>query len=218
MILVVGLSRFFSWMAGLRIETQYHSIKTNSNLQSGIKLFLVSEAFLFFSFFWGYYNFSWSQEYYSSRFPAVGGGLIDRFGVPMLNTALLLTSRFYATIGLHSSTMGDDFRYCSRLALSITLRVLFTFFQYLEYAECSFSIMSRTFGSIFFLATGFHRAHVFIGTSFLVASFFRGFFGEFSSGARIVGLLACIWYWHFVDVIWIFLYLLFYASYYPLFC
>jgi cytochrome c oxidase subunit 3 len=109
----------------------------------------------------------------------------------MLNTALLLTSGFYATIGLHSSTMGDDFGYSSRMALSISLRVLFTFF---EYAECSFSIMSGTFGSIFFLATRFHRAHVFIGTSFLVASFFRGFFGEFSSGARIVGLLACIWY------------------------
>jgi len=218
LILVVGLSRFFSWILRLGYETQYHSNKTNSNLQSRIKLFLVSEAFLFFSFFWRYYNFSWSQEYFTSGFPAVRGRLIDRFRVPMLNTALLLTSRFYATMGLHSSTMGDDSGFNMGLLLSISLRILFTFFQYLEYAECSFSIISRTFRSIFFLATRFHRAHVFIRTSFLVASFVRGFFGEFSSRSRIVRLLACIWYWHFVDVIWIFLYLLFYASYYPIFC
>merc|ERR1740137_411308 len=99
---------------------------------------------------------------------------------------------------------------------SVSLRVLFTFFQAIEYIECKFSMMRGTFGSIFFLATGFHRAHVFIGTSFLLASFLRGFLGDFNSG-RFVGLLACIWYWHFVDVIWIFLYMLFYASYYTMF-
>jgi len=218
LILFFGVSGFFTWIFGLRIETQYHTCKTNSNLQSRIKFFLVSEAFLFLSFFWRYYNFSWSQEYMSSRFPQVRRGLIDRFGVPMLNTALLLTSRFYATLALHSITIRDKFGFLSRMGMSVLLRVLFTFFQYLEYTECTFSIMSRTFRSIFFLATGFHRAHVFIRTSFLIVSLFRGYFRNFSSGSRIVGFLACIWYWHFVDVIWIFLYLLFYASYYPLFC
>merc|ERR1712228_244578 len=84
-----------------------------------------------------------------------------------------------------------------RMALSITLRVLFTFFQYLEYAECSFSIISGTFGSIFFLATRFHRAHVFIGTSFLVASFFRGFLG---SSHQVLVLWVC-WLVFGIDIL-----------------
>lgn len=128
----------------------------------------------------------------SSGFPQVRRGLIDRFRVPMLNTALLLTSRFYATLGLHSITIRDKFGFLRGLRMSVVLRVLFTFFQYLEYLECTFSIISRTFRSIFFLATGFHRAHVFIGTSFLIVSLFRGFFRDFSSRARMVGFLACI--------------------------
>merc|ERR1712227_1146844 len=79
------------------------------------------------------------------------------------------------------------------LFFRVTLRVLFTFFQRVEYVECSFSIMSGTFGSIFFLATGFHGAHVLIGTCFLVASLLRGISRSFSA-RRTIGLLASIWY------------------------
>merc|ERR1712054_654393 len=117
--------------------------KTNQNLQLRFKFFLVSEAFLFFSFFWRYFNFCWSQEYATGGFPRAIG-LIDRFGVPMLNTTLLLTSGFYCTIRLHSLHTFDYFGYFFGL-----------FFQGVEYVECSFSMITRTFGSVFFLATGF---------------------------------------------------------------
>merc|ERR1711962_1253797 len=203
-----GLLCFKVWINFLSLESFLHSSKTNSNLQLRIKFFLVSEAFLFLSFFWRYFNFCLSQDYASRRFPHTrffpSFKLIDRFRVPMLNTALLLTSRFYATFALHS------------LSVFCFVRVLFTFFQACEYVECKFSIISRTFGSIFFLATRFHRAHVLIGTTFLIVSIVRRVKGSFTR-RRTVRLLARIWYWHFVDVIWIFLYLFFYASYYPLF-
>merc|ERR1711915_310993 len=143
------------------------------------------------------------------RFPRAIG-LIDGFRVPILNTTLLLTSRFYCTIRLHSLHTFDYLRYFFRLFFRIVLRVLFTFFQRVEYVECSFSIMTGTFRSIFFLATRFHRAH------FLIASLLRRLVRSFAA-RRTIRLLASIWYWHFVDVIWIFLYLIFYASYYPLF-
>jgi len=134
----------------------------------------------------------------------------------MLNTTLLLTSRFYCTIRLHSLHTFDFLRYFFGIFFGVVLRILFTFFQRVEYVECSFSIMTGTFGSIFFLATRFHGAHVLIGTCFLVASLLRRIVRSFAA-RRTIGLLASIWYWHFVDVIWIFLYLIFYASYYPLF-
>merc|ERR1712189_72980 len=127
-------------------------------------------------------------------------GLIDRFRVPILNTTLLLTSRFLCTIGLHSLHTHDFFRYFFRLFFGIVLGVLFTFFQGVEYVECSFSMITRTFGSVFFLATGFHRAHVLIGTCFLIASLLRGIVRSFAA-RRTIRLLASIWYWHFVDVI-----------------
>merc|ERR1711915_803043 len=150
--------------------------------------------------------------YATRRFPRAIG-LIDGFRVPILNTTLLLTSGFYCTIRLHSLHTFDYLRYFFRLFFRIVLRVLFTFFQRVEYVECSFSIMTGTFRSIFFR---FHRAHVLIGTCFLIASLLRRLVGSFAA-RRTIRLLASIWYWHFVDVIWIFLYLIFYASYYPLF-
>jgi heme/copper-type cytochrome/quinol oxidase subunit 3 len=215
-LLFRGVFGFFVWMKSLTEETHCHMAKTHINLQMGMKFFLVSEAFLFFSFFWGYFNFCWSLELISGGFPFFASFLIDGFGVPMLNTTLLLTSGFYCTYGLHASLQGSFFRFFFGFLLSILLGVFFTLFQAIEYLECKVSITCGTYGSIFFLATGFHRAHVFIGTSFLIVTFFRGFFGQFS-GSRFVGIVACIWYWHFVDVIWIYLYLLFYASYFPSF-
>lgn len=129
----------------------------------------------------------------TSRFPQLSTNLIDGFRVPILNTTLLLTSRFYATFALHSLSIFCFLGFFFGMFFSIALRVFFTFFQRLEYLECSFSIMSGTFGSIFFLATGFHGAHVFIGTSFLIASFLRRVNREFVRG-RTIGFLACIWY------------------------
>merc|ERR1712025_1327064 len=94
-------------------------------------------------------NFCWSQEYATTRFPR-NVGVIDGFRVPMLNTTLLLTSRFYCTMGLHALHTYDYLRFFFGMFFRVNLRVLFTFFQRIEYVECRFSIMSRTFRSIFF--------------------------------------------------------------------
>jgi cytochrome c oxidase subunit 3 len=213
-LLTGGFFSFFVWIKSMTEEVSCHTLKTHVNLQLRMKFFLVSEAFLFLSFFWGYFNFVWSLELMSGGFPFFSSFLIDRFGVPILNTTLLLTSGFYCTYRLHASLQGSFFGFFFGFLLSILLGVFFTLFQAMEYLECKVSMTCRTYGSIFFLATGFHRAHVLIGTSFLSVTFLRRFFGQFS-GSRFVGMVACIWYWHFVDVIWIYLYMLFYASYFP---
>lgn len=197
------------------IRRCYYLIKTNLNIQLGFLLFLVSEAFLFLSLFWAYYNFALSQDFPTRRFPR-DQKIVDGFRVPMLRTAVLLCSRFFCTIRLHCVHTHDLVRAFLRLFFSISLRVLFTLLQYKEYYETDFTIMSRTFRRVFFLATGFHRAHVIIGTTFLGVSLIRVMKRHFSA-RRNIGLIASIWYWHFVDVVWIFLYLIFYASYYPLF-
>jgi heme/copper-type cytochrome/quinol oxidase subunit 3 len=108
---ICGVFCFFGWMFCLNSESFTHFSKTNDNLQTGMKLFLVSEAFLFFSFFWRYFNFCWSYELKTAGFPFMFSFVIDRFGVPILNTTLLLTSRFYCTYRMHSLLIGNFLGY-----------------------------------------------------------------------------------------------------------
>lgn len=161
-------------------------------MQLGFQLFLVSEAFLFLSLFWAFYNFALSQDYPSRRFPG-DRKIADGFRVPLLRTAVLLCSRFFCTIGLHCVHTHDFVGAILRLFFSMSLRVLFTFLQYKEYYEIDYTIMSRTFRRVFFLATGFHRAHVIIGTTFLGVSLVRTIKRHFSAG-RNMRLIASIWY------------------------
>merc|ERR1711915_273219 len=116
----------------------------NQNLQTRFQFFLVSEAFLFFSFFWGYFNFCWSQEYATRGFPR-NVRLIDGFRGPMLNTTLLLTRRFYCTMRLHALQTYDYVRFFFGMFFWSVLKSAFHLFQGVEYVECRFSIMSRTF-------------------------------------------------------------------------
>merc|ERR1740137_197851 len=148
----------------------------------GMKFFLVSEAFFVLLFFSEGTSTlsglkSMSLEGFHMFFVASSTGL----EFPCLTQPYSYHQGFMQPSPFTRSPFFVFWAFTLEYFFSVSLRILFTFFQAIEYIECKFSMMRGTFGSIFFLATGFHRAHVFIGTSFLLASFLRGFLGDFNS-------------------------------------
>jgi len=241
-----------------------HTVKTQQGLRTGIILFIVSEVLFFFSFFWAYFTRSLCPTVeLGCLWPPSGLEIIDPFSIPLCNTAILLWSGLSLTLSHHSlkksnrgylalqkrrfsiDSIKKNFLYTSVFYLDCTclMGLLFFGFQLFEYKHRRFSISDSVYGSVFFVATGFHGLHVLIGTIFLIICALRIWRGHFSatnkkfkdirlysknkyifsvfnwwgtkhfyellykSGGQIVGFEAAIWYWHFVDVVWIFLFL-----------
>lgn len=188
-----------------------HSQIVETGLRGGIILFIVSEVFFFLSFFWRYFHSSLRPSVELGRhWVPMGIQTFNAFGVPLLNRIILLTSGASVTWCHHSFSVGQHSRSLLRLFFTIVLGVYFTFLQTYEYFEASFTISDGVFGSTFFVATGFHGLHVIIGTVFLLVSWFRIYLGIISNSHHF-GLEAAAWYWHFVDVVWLFLYISIYC-------
>lgn len=184
----------------------HHTMVVQRGLRQGMLLFIVSEVMFFFSFFWAFFHSSMGPTIeIGGVWPPIGIVPIDAFEVPLLNTAILLTSGATVTWCHYGVIGGDRFNSIVSLFLTIVLGVIFTGLQALEYYEAPFTIADSVFGSTFFMATGFHGFHVLIGTSFLAVCFFRLLDNHFTKHHHN-GLEAAIWYWHFVDYVWIFLF------------
>jgi cytochrome c oxidase subunit 3 len=132
-------------------------------------------------------------------------GTFDPWGLPLVNTLILLTSGTTVTWAHHALLQGDRRGLKWGLAITIVLGVLFTACQAYEYVHAGFNFAGHIYGATFFMATGFHGAHVIIGTLFLTVCFFRAIAGHFSPKQHF-GFEAAAWYWHFVDVVWLFLF------------
>ena len=187
-----------------------HSQIVELGLRWGIVLFIVSEVFFFVSFFWAYFHRRLSPNVEVGRvWPPAGVKPFNPFGVPLLNRIILLSSGVSVTWAHHSFMEGNHSSAMVGLAVTILLGVYFTGLQALEYWEARFSIGDRRYGSTFFIATGFHGLHVIVGSIFLLATYLRihkGFLGH----DHHFGFEAAAWYWHFVDVVWLFLYVTIY--------
>ena len=183
-----------------------HSFVVELGLRRGIILFIISEIFFFLSFFWRYFHRRLSPTIEVGRvWPPTGIAVFNPLGVPLLNRVILLTSGASVTWSHHSLSVGLHGQAIQRLALTIILGGYFTVLQAYEYYEARFNIGDRVYGSTFFLATGFHGLHVIVGTIFLGATLLRIYLGTFSHRHHF-GFEASAWYWHFVDVVWLFLY------------
>ena len=183
-----------------------HSQIVELGLRWGIVLFIVSEVFFFVSFFWAYFHSRLSPNVeLGRRWPPEGIKPFNPFGVPLLNRVILLSSGVSVTWAHHSFIEGNHSRSSKGLAITILLGIYFTALQGLEYWEASFSISDRSYGSTFFIATGFHGLHVIVGTIFLLATYLRINLGLINHSHHF-GFEAAAWYWHFVDVVWLFLY------------
>nr|AJP00046.1 cytochrome c oxidase subunit III [Orseolia oryzae] len=184
----------------------FHSFNVFFNLKLGMLLFIISEIFLFL-FFWSFFHFSLCQLIeLGMKWPPIGVNSFNPFMIPLLNTIILLTSGISITWSHHSLLNNNYKQFFYSLLITLILGFYFSILQLYEYLESSFNISDSSYGSMFFLATGFHGLHVLIGTIFLFICFIRMMFIHFSYNHHF-GFEAAAWYWHFVDVVWLFLYI-----------
>lgn len=197
-----------------------HTSVVQKGLRIGFILFIVSEIMFFFAFFWAFFN--------SSLAPGIELGCIwppelikpfNPWSVPLLNTLLLVLSGVtitYAHYALITKSNGENLKLYSyketKIAFLFTLFLgfLFTLCQIMEYFEAPFSISDGVYGTTFFMLTGFHGFHVIIGATFITVCFFRFLAHHFTTKHHL-GFEFAAWYWHFVDVVWLFLFLILYV-------
>lgn len=184
----------------------HHTIPVQKGLRYGIILFITSEVLFFAGFFWAFYHSSLAPTpELGGQWPPTGISPLNAFEVPLLNTAVLLASGVTVTWAHHALIEGKRTDAIQALSLTILLGIYFTILQASEYHETSFTISDSVYGATFFVATGFHGLHVIIGSTFLIICLIRQSLYHFTTNHHF-GFEAAAWYWHFVDVVWLFLY------------
>jgi len=203
------------WFRDVVIESTFQGFHTSlvqRGLRYGMISFLISESMFFFGFFWCFFYMSVSPSIWiGCTWPPVGIQPLDPTLIPLLNTIILVSSGISANFS-HKSMLRRSGRYDVMIGLSVSiiLGILFTGFQLWEYSSATFSINDGIYGSIFYVSTGFHGLHVIIGTVALIVCLIRHIRYHFTMEHHL-GFEFSLWYWHFVDVIWILLYLSIYC-------
>jgi cytochrome c oxidase subunit 3 len=206
---------FFWWRDVIRESRTpgAHSPIVRLSLRYGMTLFITSEVMFFVGFFWAYFNFLIFPETQGNGmtvWPPSDIHTFDPFHLPFLNTMILLLSGTTVTWAHHSLLEGDRRGLVLGLGITILLGLSFTTCQAIEYAHAPFKFVGGgVYPSTFFLATGFHGFHVIVGTLFRIVCWFRARAGHFTP-ERHFGFEAAAWYWHFVDVVWLFLFICIY--------
>jgi cytochrome c oxidase subunit 3 len=213
-LLIIGficvLSSMLFWWKDVVAEASYkgdHTFAVQKGLNIGVALFIVSEVFFFLSIFWAFFHSSLAPSVdIGSQWPPAGITALNPFELPLLNTVILLSSGATVTYAHHALIQGDRKGAILGLIPTLILAILFTSLQGFEYWNAPFSISDGAFGSCFFFGTGFHGLHVLIGTIFLTIGFFR-IISYHLTDHHHLGLESSILYWHFVDVVWLFLFI-----------
>ena len=198
----------FWWRDVVREATYQgqHTAAVQKGIRLGMLLFILSEVMFFFGFFWAFFHSSLAPSpFIGGVWPPVGIETINPWCVPLLNTFILLTSGATLTWSHHSLKAGTRRDSIDAVYLTVLLAYLFTELQVFEYINAPFSIADGIYGSTFFMTTGFHGFHVIIGTVFLLICALRLQAGHFTRHHH-TGYICAIWYWHFVDVVWIFVF------------
>nr|YP_011004814.1 cytochrome c oxidase subunit III [Leptomastidea bifasciata]WPT46955.1 cytochrome c oxidase subunit III [Leptomastidea bifasciata] len=188
----------------------FHSLMVVKGLKMGMLLFILSEIFFFISVFWCYFHMFLSPSIeIGSLWPPKNIQMFNPYMIPLLNTMILVCSGVSITWCHYSIINMNKLESLISLFITLILGMIFSFFQYKEYMECTFTFSDSVYGSIFFMSTGFHGFHVLIGSLFILVNLVRLNFNNFSNFHHL-GFEMAAWYWHFVDVVWLFLYLLVY--------
>lgn len=207
---VALLLTFIGWWRDVIRESNtdgLHTLAVQKGLKIGMGLFIASEVMFFVAFFWGYFH--------SALFPTEATGFIwppkniktlDPFEWPYLNTLVLLLSGTAVTWAHHALLNNQMVTAAKGVLITVGLGLTFSCIQFLEYHHAGFGLKDGIYPSTFYLATGFHGFHVVIGTLFLGVCWWRLRKGQFTSNHH-VGFEAAAWYWHFVDVVWLFLFI-----------
>ncbi|MBI1326646.1 MAG: cytochrome c oxidase subunit 3 [Alphaproteobacteria bacterium] len=212
------LAVMFFWWKDIIFESvteRVHNPITEVGLRYGMALFISSEVMFFVAFFWAFFDASLfiqdahevlRMEYTHGAWPPPQITTIPAFELPFLMTMILLLSGCTVTWAHAAIVHGDQKNFIKALGLTVLLGAFFLCFQAYEYLHAHFSIKDGTYGSTFFMATGFHGFHVIIGTIFLFVCWLRAKKGHFTADKHF-GFEAAAWYWHFVDVVWLFLFI-----------
>jgi cytochrome c oxidase subunit 3 len=211
------LATMYYWWRDVVREGEFeghHSPVVQLGLRYGMVLFIASEVMFFLAWFWAFFDASLfadeAKQYGRVGFtggvwPPDGVEVFDPFHLPLLNTVILLTSGATVTWAHHALREGNRKHLIMGLWVTIILGALFTTIQAYEYSHAHFGFADGIYSSTFFMATGFHGAHVIIGTIFLAVCLGRAYAGHFKPDHHF-GFEAAAWYWHFVDVVWLFLF------------
>jgi cytochrome c oxidase subunit 3 len=205
----------FWWWSDVIVESRkYHTAVVQLGLRYGMILFIASEVLFFAAFFWAFFDASLfpnspempvRAEATGGVWPPKGISIIAPFDLPFMNTLILLLSGTTVTWAHHAILEGNKRDAVRGLTLTVILGICFTGIQAYEYLNAPFSFRENIYSSTFFMATGFHGFHVLVGTTFLLVCLFRAMAGQFKPTQHF-GFEAAAWYWHFVDVVWLFLF------------
>ena len=230
----VLFTMFFWWRDCIQeVDEGHHKPVVQIHLRYGMILFIASEVMFFVAWFWAYFDAALFPGDVSTiqgtkdtigmvaRDALTGGqwppipsdafkGTFDFWGLPLLNTLILLTSGTTVTWAHHALLEGNRKHLVWGLTLTVFLGILFTLCQAYEYGHAAFNYSGHIYGATFFMATGFHGFHVIVGTIFLAVCLVRAIKGHFTVRHHF-GFEAAAWYWHFVDVVWLFLFLCIYV-------
>ncbi len=191
----------------------FHTKLVQISHRYGMILFIASEVMFFVAWFWAYFDVAlfptnpvqYARAELLGAWPPKGIETFDPWHLPLLNTLILLTSGTTITWAHHALLEDDRKGFKAGMALTIVLGLFFTTIQVLEYTHAEFGFSGNIYGATFFMATGFHGAHVIIGTIFLIVCLMRSYRGHFTAKQHL-GFEFAAWYWHFVDVVWLFLF------------
>ena len=208
---VVGIiATMYLWWTDVIAEAHGgdHTPVVQLHLRYGMILFIASEVMFFLAWFWAFFDsalFPSMVDAVGHQWPPKGIEVLNPWGFPLLNTLILLCSGTTVTWAHHALIHGDRDGLKKGLACTIGLGMLFTSIQAYEYAHAPFAFKGNIYGATFFMATGFHGFHVIVGTIFLSVCLIRAYKGDFTPRQHF-GFEAAAWYWHFVDVVWLFLF------------
>lgn len=219
-VFIIGLLIVFYTMYGWWADTIKeahagdHTQVVSIHLRYGMIMFIASEVMFFVAWFWAFFDVSLFADeaiqtarvaYTGGQWPPADIKVLDPLHLPLFNTVTLLLSGTTVTWAHHALLEGDRKGLVWGLFLTVVLGAIFTGVQALEYIDAPFTFKDSIYGSTFFMATGFHGFHVLVGTIFLIVCLIRAMQGHFTEKQHF-GFEAAAWYWHFVDVVWLFLF------------
>lgn len=203
----------YNWFRDITYEATFeghHTRKVQKGLRMGMILFIASEVMFFFSFFFAFFHASLSPSVgIGCVWPPAGIQTLDPLELPLLNTIILLSSGVSITWAHRAIVSGSKVDSAHGLTITVLLGLIFTGFQTYEYNNATFAITDGIYGSLFYMMTGFHGFHVIVGTIFLLVCLVRLVKNHYTKKTHF-GFEAAAWYWHFVDVVWLFLYIVVY--------
>lgn len=210
------LYTMYGWWSDTVKESRegHHTRVVSLHLRYGMIMFIASEVMFFVAWFWAFFDASLFADesiqearvaFTGGQWPPAGIEVLDPLHLPLYNTVILLLSGTTVTWAHHALLHNDRKGLIYGLALTVALGVLFSYVQYYEYVHAPFEFANSIYGATFFMATGFHGFHVIVGTIFLAVCLIRAMKDHFTPEKHF-GFEAAAWYWHFVDVVWLFLF------------